>query len=283
MAITPNAIIAYEVSDLQEISIYDASTFTGSSSINDITGIRYLFSTVNSIANAEQNVSELSPFYEYEVESGSTTINGITYSAGDKIVLISSVTPTGTFVINATGRYSTIGRNLPITGLSNDFSPSETGREAVDTLYFQDEVFSLIYEQYTTSYAVGDTLAAGTYICVGSGRQNVVINGTKTIYVGEVYVSAGSETFTGTATLSLYNDEVQVIFSTLYESFNVYQAYINEKCTSTSPSEILDSNLLAVGSLYATLDVACETTVGIDTTGLQVSIDRILNYYAVQL
>lgn len=283
MSITPNAIIAYEVSNLQEISILDCSTITSSSNIGDINGIRMIFSTVNSVSDA-QSVTTCQAWFEYEVLTGTAVANGISYSAGDLMLFANDTTPTGTFTMQETGRYSQyISDVLPISGTEYAFTPTMTGRTAVNTYYFQDEVFILDYEQYDTLYYAGDTLAAATYLCVGTQGDYIVIDGTKTIYVGETYTSLGSETFTGTSNLVEYSSEVQIVFSTLYQSFIVYQAYLNAKSVSTAPDWQLDSNLLAVGSLYATLDVACETTMGISTTNLQINIDRILNYYSEQI
>jgi hypothetical protein len=283
MAITPNAIIAYEVSDLQELTILDCSTLTSTSVMGDINGVRMLFSTVNSVAE-QTAATTCQAWYEYEVLTGTAQVNSVAYAAGDLMLFANDETPTGTFTMQATGRYSQyISDILPIDGLPYVFTPTMTGRTAVNTSYFQDEVFILDYEQYGTIYTQSDALVAGTYLCVGSEGDSITVDGDNVIYVGETYTALNGETFSGTPNLVLYSGVTQIAFSTLYQSFIVYQAYLNAKAISTAPDWQLDSNLLAVGSLYATLDVACETTTGISTTDLQVSIDRILNYYAEQI
>jgi hypothetical protein len=286
MAITTDVIVSFDVNDLQEVSILDASTMSDSSTISDINGIRMLFSTVNSVSGAAE-ASECTAWYEYEVLTGTATANGISYTVGDLMLFANDTTPTGTYTMQLTGRYGQyVSDVLPKEGQLYAFTPTETGREAVNTLYFQDEVFSLDYEQYETIYNVGDSLVAGTYLAVGDSDGYAVIDGTKTIYTGEVFVATGGESFgseIGNVILVEFAQSGQFSFATQYESFIVYQSYLSAKAIAVSPSSILDSNLLAVASLYASPTIAAQTTEGIDLTGLQINLDRINAYYSQQL
>ncbi len=286
MAITTDVIVSYDVNDLQEVSILDASVMSGTSSIADINGVRMVFSTVNSVAGAAA-ATECLAYYEYEVLTGTAIANGVSYVVGDFMLFSNDTTPTGTYTMQTTGRYAqNVSATLPKEGNAYAFTPTETGREAVDTLYFQDEVFSLTYEQYETIYNVGATLAAGTYLAVGPSDGFALIATTKTIYGGEIYESAGAELFgseSGGILMVKFAQSEQFSFATQYESFNVYQSYLSAKASSVNPNTPLDSNLLAVAALYASPTIAAQTTEGIDLTGLQVNLDRINDYYLPQL
>lgn len=282
MAITIGSLISYDVQDLQTVSIYDASVFTGASSISDINGVRMLFSTVNSVAAAESTVTSLIAWFEYQVVTGSIVINGVTYSAGDLILLANDYTVTSTSVkINATGRYSQyISNVLPSAGLPYVFDPSQTGRQPFNNLYFSDEVFALDYEQYTTIYSQGDSLIAGQYLCVGAQNDSVIIDGTKTIYVGEVVtIPTGGVTFAGSPDLVLYSNTAQFYFITKYQSYYIYQAYLQAKAVAINPDESLDSNLLSVASLYYTTTIGTNQISAISLDQIQLNLNQIIEYY----
>lgn len=282
MAITIGALISYDVQDLQTVSVSDASVFTGASSIANINGLRMLFSTVNSVAGAQSTVTDLVAWYEYQVVESSITINGITYVVGDLILLANDYTVTSTTVkINATGRYSQyISNVLPSAGLPYVFTPTQTGRQPFNTLYFADEVFVLDYEQYTTVYSAGNSLPAGQYLCVGTQGNKVVVNGTKTVYVGEIVtIPVGGVTFTGASNLVLYSNIGQFYFLTKYESFYIYEAYLQAKAVAINPDQALDSNLLSVAALYYTTNIGPQQTYGIGLTQLQLNLDQIIQYY----
>lgn len=282
MAITIGALISYEVQDLQTVSVYDASVFTGASSISDINGLRMLFSTVNSVAGAQSTVTLLKAWFEYQVVESSITINGITYVVGDLILLANDYTVTSTTVkINATGRYGQyISNVLPSTGNPYVFTPSQTGRQPFNTLYFSDEVFVLDYEQYTTVYSAGNSLPAGQYLCVGTAGTSVVVNGTKTVYVGEIVtIPVGGVTFAGTPKLVLYSDGAQFSFLTKYESFYIYQAYLQAKAVAINPDEALNYNLLSVAALYYTTTIGTQQTSAIGLNQLQLNLNQIIEYY----
>jgi hypothetical protein len=282
MAIAIGVLISYDVQDLQTVSVYDASVFTGASSITDINGLRMLFSTVNSVAAAQSNVTEMLAWYEYQVISGTIAINGVTYVAGDLILLANDYTITSTSVqIDATGRYSQyISNVLPLSGLPYVFDPSQTGRSPFNNLYFSDEVFVLNYEQYTTIYSQGDSLIAGQYLCVGVQGESVLINGTKTVYPGEVVtIPVGGVTFTGTPDLVLYSNTAQFYFITKYQSYYIYQAYLQAKAVAINPDEALNYNLLSVAALYYTTTIGTQQTSAIGLNQLQLNLNQIIEYY----
>lgn len=283
MAITIDILLDYTVSDLQTVSVTDATDCSSPDSISDINGVRMLFSTVNSVAEIAE-ATECLAWTEYLVTSGTAIANGVSYAVGDIMLFANDTTPTGTFTMETTGRYGQyISNILPSSGLPYTFTPSQVGRPAYNTSYFYDEIFALDYYQYTTVYSSGSTLAAGTYLVVGTEGQSVLVNGTKTIYVGETYDSAGSETFTGTPTMVLYNNDDQFCFATQYQSFQVYQAYLRTMSESVLPSEPLQADLLQVAGLYASPTIAADTTTGISLEQLQLNLDRINNYYAVNV
>ena len=278
-----NTIITYQINDLQTISVFDGTQFTPPASINDINGVRLVFETVNSESDV-QAATECLAFYGYEVLTGTAIVNGVSYAAGENMMFSVDVTPTGTFTMQTNGQYSQyISDNLPNSGTGWSFTPSQCGRTAVDNIYFADELFTVTYEYYDTVYNAGTTLVDGTYLVVGTEGDTVVVEGSKTIMVGEIYTSLGSEDFTGTPTMVLFSESAQFTFATLYESFRVYQAYLAAKAVAIAPTPILDSNLLVVASLYASPSISADTTSGISLRQLQNNIDRILLYYAEQL
>jgi len=110
-----------------------------------------------------------------------------------------------------------------------------------------------------------------------------VVDSTKTIMVGEIYTSAGSETFIGNQIMVLFSESAQFTFATQYETFQVYQDYLAAKAVAIAPTPALDNNLLVVASLYASPTIAADTSSGVSLTQLQNNLDRILLYYAEQL
>lgn len=284
MAIATDILLSYDLGLVETIQVCDASTFTGGSSISDINGVRMLFSTVNSRAGIQTNVSTLTAWTEYIVVSGSVAINGITYSANDLILLANDTSiGTGNFQVDETGRYGQyISSQLPINGLPYVFNPSQVNRPYLDNLYFIDEAYTLDYYQYGTIYSAGDTLASGTYLCVGTQDDSVTIGG-RTIYVGETYESAGSETFSGTPNLVLYIQDESFDFSTQGQSFLVLQSYLDAFSRAVNPALALQSNLLEVMALYSTFDVATQINYNYSVDQIQDNIDRILNYYQVNV
>lgn len=278
-----DVLIDFDLSNLETVSITDATSFTSPESIADINGVMMLFSTVNSVAELAAATTCLQ-WVEYVVTSGTAIANGISYATGDTVLFSSDTTPSGTYTLQTTGRFgSYISDVLPSAGTPYTFTPEQVGREALDTLYFYDEVFILDYLIFDTIYIAGDTLSAGTYLVVGTEGESVLIDGTKTVYVGETYVSAGSETFTGNPTLVLYSGEAQFTFCTQFQSFQVYQRYLATMSESNLPNEPLQANLLQVAGLYASPTIAAETDSGISLTQLQLNIDQINNYYSQQL
>lgn len=275
-----DCIISYDLGALETVTINDATTPVPSS----VNGVRILFSTVNSRADIATDVDTLEAWYEYEVVSGSTTINGTTYSTGDLILLANDTTPTGTFQIDETGRYGQyISDVLPTSPDGWSFTPTQTGRQPLDSSYFADEIFTIDYEQYTTIYNAGDTLVSGVYLVVGTEGATVVVGGSRTYYVGEVFESNGSETFTGTPTCVKYDSEGQFSFATKYESNQVWGNYLGAKAQAVNPDEQLDGNLLSVASLLGGVEQAELTDQGIGLVNLQNGLDQINDYYSEQL
>jgi hypothetical protein len=282
MAKTINILVDYNLNDLQTISITDATDFSLPDAISDINGVRMLFSTVNSV-NQTALATTCLAWYQYEVLSGTAIANGISYPTGSTMIFASDTTPTGTFTMQTTGVYSQyISNQLPSNGLPYTFTPTQVGREAYNTSYFQDEVFSLVYEQYETTYIAGSTLAAGTYLVKGT-IGNAATIGSKVIYVGETYTSAGSETFSGSVVLVKFEDSAQFTFATQYQSFKTYEMYLAEMGASSLPNEPLQAMLLQVAALFASPSIAAITDQGISLTQLQSNLDQINNYYSLHV
>jgi hypothetical protein len=282
-------IITYNINDLQEVSVYDGTEFTSPASITDINGVRFLFETVNSNLELEL-ATTCTAWKEYEVLSGTAVANGVSYATGSTMLFANDTTPTGTFTMRTTGRYGQYISNILPSALSGwSFTPTQTGRNAFNTLYFTDEVFTLNAYYYDTKVVSGGSLISGrTYLAVNTLGADVVVSvaGTKAIYIGEVYTATGAEVITTPDVNTFmveFLEEGQFSFATLFQSFVVWRAYLVAKATAIPPSEILDSNLLTVASLIASPQIAAQTTEGIDLQGLQDNIDRILNYYAVQV
>jgi hypothetical protein len=282
MAIAADLIISYDVQDLQTISILDASVCTAPDNIASINGVRLLFSTVNSVAQASQAETCLA-WYEYEVLTGTAIANGVSYAVGSTMLFAADTTPSGTFTMQTSGRYSQyISDTLPSSGNFYTFTPSQIGRETLDGLYFQDEIVTVDYEIYTT-IETSTISTAGTYLCVGTDGDSVLIDSAKTIYVGETFVATGGESFSGAPTMVLQYDSTSASFATKYESFLIYESYLEAKSQAVAPNEKLDSNLLAVAALYASTDIAADTTSGIGLTQLQDNLNKILNYYSINV
>jgi len=278
------AIITYDLGDLQTISINDGTTYVSPATVVNIKGVRLLFQTVNSVASLDSSITTCNAWREYEVLSGTAIARGVSYGVGRKMLFAINTTPTGTWTATETGRYGQyISNVLPSSGTSWTFTPSQVGRTAISNTYFEDEIYTMDYEQYTTQYNAGNILVAGTYLVVGAEGASVIIGGTKTVYVGEVYVSLGTETFAGASKMILYSDDEAFSFATQYQSFVVYQSYLAAKAVAVAPSWQLDSDLLLVASLYASPTIAAQTDSGISLTQLQDNLDRINNYYINQL
>jgi len=288
MAKEIDILIDFDVSNLQTVSITDCTNCTDGDLITDIKGVRMLFSTVNSVANLEL-ATTCQAYREYKVLTGTAVARGVSYVAGRTMLFSYNTTPTGTFTMETTGRYSQyISNVLPSTGLSYSFTPTQVGRSLYSDTYFADEVFTLDYEQYENVYLPGQTLIAGTYLVVSGDitLSEVVVNGTKRITTGETYTSLGGETFTSfqdESIMVLYSNDAQFNFATQYQSFNIYQAYLRAMAESNLPNEPLQANLLQVSGLYASPTISAQTETGISLTQLQLNLDQINNYYSQQL
>ena len=282
MAKTLDLIISYDVVNLTELSVLDTTLCTSPDTISQVNGVRLLFQTVNSVANtAEATVCEA--WFEYEVLSGTAIANGQSYPTGSTMLFANDTTPTGTFTMQTTGRYGQyVSNQLPAQGLPYTFTPSQTGREAFDSIYFKDEVFSLEYYQYEDVYISGSTLVAGEYLVVGSLGSPVQI-GSSLFYVGETFTAVGGEVMSGSANAVLFSNNAQFSFATQNQSFNVYQSYLRAMSEGVMPNEPLQANLLQVAGLYASPTIAAQTTSGISLNQLQLNLDRINLYYALQL
>jgi len=67
------------------------------------------------------------------------------------------------------------------------------------------------------------------------------------------------------------------------QAFLVYQSYLAAKATAVNPDQKLDSNLLSVAALYASVDIATEQSEGISLDQIQDNLNQINEYYSAQL
>ena len=209
-----DAIVSYNLDDLSTLRVTDTSNYgSPNPEITDVNATRFVFSSVNGQASRQTNVTALQANVEYQlVGTGSMTINGKTFSAGNTFILRVSVTvtPPSTLQIDETGYYSPVTSYDPATEPYEQFVPSQVG--IPDNLYFPDNIFTCEYDVFTTDYLEGIVFPAGTYIVTGTGTIDVDINGY-TYNVGEVFTTTVSTFFlnvTGT------NKVVQLYGSTTF-------------------------------------------------------------------
>ena len=99
----------------------------------------------------------------------------------------------------------------------------------------------------------------------------------------EILRSEGAETFSGTPNLVLFIQDESFDFATQGQSFLVLQDYLNAFSVAVNPAPALQSNLLEVMALYSTFDVATQINYNYSVDQIQDNIDRILNYYQVNV
>jgi hypothetical protein len=271
-------IVSYNLDDLSEIYFTDSSDIAPLS----VNATRFVFSSVYGEANALQDVTDLKANVEYElVGTGSMTIDGKVFSAGDKFILRVdvTVTPPSTIKINETGYYSPVTSYLP----TNDrltLVPSQMGLGS--NTVFPDYVFTGIYEVYTTKYAAQVSLPAGQYIVTGNGT--ISFDGIGGTYrVGEVVtLSAPNDFFdnlTGTNFVCKLDSSVTYYFQTYKYAYETYERYV-EALAKGQCGTNLQANFLKVYNLLHTNILNFEKGISVDLQAMQDNLDTINNFYS---
>lgn len=281
-----DAIVSYNLDDLSTLRVIDTSNYgSPNPEIADVNATRFVFSSVNGQANRQTNVTALQANYEYQlVGTGSMTIDGKVFSAGDKFILRVSVTvaPPSTLQIDATGYYSPVTDYIPSVDAYEQFVPSQVG--IPDNLYFPDNIFTCEYDVYTTTYTQGQNFTDGDYIVLGNGRIRV----ESTFYEynpGEVFsipASAGTTFFvnlTGTNTVVKLYGSTTFYFMTYKYAYQVYESYINAIADGQCGTS-LQSNFVQVHALLHSNIINFEKNITVDLTAMQNTLDIINTNYS---
>lgn len=278
------AIVSYNVDDLSTLRAIDASAYGAPNpEVTDVNATRFVFSSVNARANALTNVTELKANYEYEfVGSGTITIDGKTFNAGEKFIfrVDVNVTPPATIQINETGYYSPVTDYDPATDDYEQFVPSQTG--ITDESYFPDNIFTCTYNVFTTEYEEGETFDEGTYIVTGlnGGKIEVVDNGYD-YNVGEVFTIDAQTTFddlSGTNKIVKLEGSTTFYFMTYKYAYQVYEKYVQAVAEGQCGTG-LQANFLQVHALLHSNIINFEKGISVDLETMQANLDIINTNY----
>lgn len=278
-----DAIVSYNLDDLSTLRVIDTSNYgSPNPDIADVNATRFVFSSVTGQANRQTNVTALQANYEYQlVGTGSMTIDGKIFSAGEKFILRVSVTvaPPSTLQIDETGYYSPVTDYIPSVDAYEQFVPSQVG--IPDNLYFPDNIFTCTYDVYTTQYSNNALMPAGTYIVTGTGR--ILVDSTGMEYnPGEVFTITTSTFFndvTGTNLAVLLYGSTTFYFMTYKYAYQVYESYINAIADGQCGTS-LQSNFVQVHALLHSNIINFEKGISVDLTAMQNTLDIINTNYS---
>ena len=270
--ITPSNLISYDENILTSVEVYDASAYTGS--VSEVTAVRFMFANVNSV-NEASTTADLTAWREYTLNQ-STTINGVSYASGDVVYLAADYTLSGTDTAKETGFYGERQTWIPSNSGYVSFTPDQTYNTT--SLLFEDNVFTLNYQLFTTSYTAS-TVAAGTYIVVGTIGDYITIGSGKR-YVGEVFTSATSFTFTGTPTISVLEAETTTYFCTTGQIYQTLQAYFVLLANNANASIEIKNDLLKVIANYNVVGFSEAQSYGFDLQYMQNLLDESQEFYS---
>jgi hypothetical protein len=273
--ITPSNLISFDEDILTSVEVYDSSTYSGSS-IEDVTAVRFMFATVNSV-NGASSVSTLEPWRQYTLNQN-TTINGVSYLKDAVVYLANEYNLTGTDTATETGFYGERQTWIPSDSGYVSFNPDQTYNTT--SLIFEDNVFTLNYQLFTTSYAAGSNRPAGTYIVVGTEGSFITIAGGQR-YVGEVFTSAATFTFTGASTISLLDAEATTYFCTTGQIYQTLQRYIILLANNANASIEIKNNLLKVIANYNVAGFSEAQSYGIDLQYMQNLLTETQEFYSI--
>lgn len=271
--ITPSNLISFDEDILTSIEVYDSSVYT--SPITDVTAVRFMFATVNSV-NEASSTSSLEAWREYTLNQN-TTINGVSYLQGAVVYLANDYNLTGTDTATETGFYGERQTWIPSDSNYVSFNPDQTYKTS--SLVFEDNVFTLRYQLFTTSYSAG-TVSAGTYIVVGNAGDFITISGGKR-YVGEVFTATTSFTFTGASTISLFDSEATTYFCTTAQIYQTLQRYFILLANNANASIEIKNNLLKIIANYNVAGFSEAQSYGIDLQYMQNLLDETQEFYSI--
>lgn len=272
--ITPNNIISFYEDELTSIEVYDASVYD--SPIGDITAVRFMFATVNSV-NGASTTSNLEAWREYTLNQN-TTINGVVYPANSIVYLASDYTLSGSDTATETGFYGERQTWIPSDSGYVSFSPDQTYN--TESLVFEDNVFTLKYQIFTDSYFAGVTVPAGTYIVKGTAGDFITIGSGKR-YVGEVFTATGTFTFSGASTISAFYSEATTYFCTTGQIYQTLQRYFILLANNANASIDIKNNLLKVIANYNVAGFSEAQSYGIDLQYMQNLLDETQEFYSI--
>ena len=277
-----DAIVSYNLDDLSTLRVIDTSNYgSPNPDIADVNATRFVFSSVNGQANRQTNVKALQANYEYQlVGTGSMTIDGKVFSAGDKFILRVSVTvtPPSTLQIDETGYYSPVTDYIPSVDAYEQFVPSQVG--IPDNLYFPDNIFTCQYDVFTTKYAAGDIVPSVKVILIGS-EGGTIVTESFTYRVGDVwdYSTDPFTNVTGTNYVVALEGSTTFYFMTYKYAYQVYESYINAIADGQCGTS-LQSNFVQVHALLHSNIINFEKGISVDLTAMQNTLDIINTNYS---
>jgi hypothetical protein len=277
-----DAIVSYNLDDLSTLRVIDTSNYgSPNPDIADVNATRFVFSSVNGQANRQTNVTALQANYEYQlVGTGSMTIDGKIFSAGEKFILRVSVTvaPPSTLQIDETGYYSPVTDYIPSVDAYEQFVPSQVG--IPDNLYFPDNIFTCQYDVFTTKYAAGDIVPSVKVILIGS-EGGTIVTESFTYRVGDVwdYSTDPFTNVTGTNYVVALEGSTTFYFMTYKYAYQVYESYINAIADGQCGTS-LQSNFVQVHALLHSNIINFEKGISVDLTAMQNTLDIINTNYS---
>jgi hypothetical protein len=277
-----DAIVSYNLDDLSTLRVIDTSNYgSPNPDIADVNATRFVFSSVNGQANRQTNVTALQANYEYQlVGTGSMTIDGKVFSAGEKFILRVSVTvaPPSTLQIDETGYYSPVTDYIPSVDAYEQFVPSQVG--IPDNLYFPDNIFTCTYDVFTTKYAAGDIVPSVKVILIGS-EGGTIVTESFTYRVGDVwdYSTDPFTNVTGTNYVVALEGSTTFYFMTYKYAYEVYESYINAIADGQCGTS-LQSNFVQVHALLHSNIINFEKGISVDLTAMQNTLDIINTNYS---
>ncbi len=274
--LTGMALIPTDITGAYDPSTNPGGYGTPNPLITDTKKTRFLISSYLTEQNYQDNITYCYPSREYEVYgSGSNTVVVDTkiFVLGDKFIIeVGAVPAIGSgLTIRETGRMAAATPFLP-TDTSYSLTPAECG---INSLIYPDSVYTLVYENYSTEHSAG-TIAAGTYIVKGIPLQTITISGVN-YNVGEVFTQSGSFTFTGAATICVFEascSDIKPLYYYAYTAKNtVLQKYVSQGCNN--PDQV-QATLNFISSMLMAVQINFDDDLKNDVSGTQSLLDKII-------
>jgi hypothetical protein len=279
-----DAIVSYNLDDLSTLRVTDTSNYgSPNPDIADVNATRFVFSSVNGQANRQTNVTALQANYEYQlVGTGSMTIDGKVFNAGEKFILRVSVTvtPPSTLQIDETGYYSPVTDYIPSVDAYEQFVPSQVG--IPDNLYFPDNIFTCTYDVYTTQYSSSSIdIPLGTYLVIGDGSITLDIADDE-YRAGDVFstqLEFNFQSVSGTNYVVALEGSTTFYFMTYKYAYQVYENFVQAVAQGQCGTS-LQSNFVQVHALLHSNIINFEKGISVDLTAMQNTLDIINTNYS---